>query len=153
VKLEKLALIAEIVGSAAIVVSLVFVGLQIRSATTATYAGTYDQLLADQVYWRMELATNLETLRGFDSHVFPDSTENLDPATIRAGALAMEAIVQIFERAYIARRYGRLNDQEWSRFETAMCNSEYHEMWASAKVNPSLYSQEFWNYVSECGLE
>ena len=152
-KLKKWALIAEIVGAVAIVVSLIFVGLQVRDSTTATYAGTYDDLLADMVYWRMELATSPDALRGFYAYINPDSGENWDPMTMFAGHVALEAVVQVFERAYFARRYGRLNDQEWSRFQRAMCSPEYHEMWARANVDPFVFSQEFWQYVSECSPE
>jgi hypothetical protein len=50
----------------------------------------------------------------------------------------MEAVVQIFERAYFARDYGRLNDEEWSRFRRSMCDPRYHEAWVRAGVNSNL---------------
>jgi hypothetical protein len=151
--LKKWALISEIVGAAAIVVSLIFVGLQVRDASSATYAGTYDRLLADLVYWRMELATSPNAMRGWEAISNPDGAENQDPVVFQAGRFVVESAVQIFERAYYARFYGRLNDEEWSRFQRRMCNPQLHEVWARANLNGNLFSQEFWQYVSKCSPE
>jgi len=46
VKLEKWALIAEIVGGIAIVVSLIFVGYQVRQNTQVTQVAAYQQLIS-----------------------------------------------------------------------------------------------------------
>jgi len=152
-KLEKWALIAEIVGAAAIVVSLIFVGLQVRDASNATYADTYDRLTADLINWRLKVATSPEALRGWRGVVDPELAEDHDPFVEAAGEMATTAVVQIWERAYFAHFYGRLNDAEWSRFQKAMCNPSNHEAWERAGLNSSLFAQEFWQYVSECGAE
>ena len=61
-KLEKWALIAEIIGGIAIVLSLVFVGIEIRRNTNAAYAATYDQILADHIDINLAEANSLSTL-------------------------------------------------------------------------------------------
>lgn len=140
-------------GAAAIVVSLIFVGLQVRDANTATYADTYDQLLADLIRWRTAMATSPETLQGLDAYVDPNNVAIQNPTVLRAGVLALEAYIQIYERAYFARSYGRLNDSEWNRFQRIMCNPVNQEALARANLIDGLYSQEFWHYLSECSRE
>jgi hypothetical protein len=154
-KLAKWVQIAEIVGAAAIVTSLVFVGFQIRESTTATYAATYDQLQADMVSWRIELATHPETVRAFRYFLDPDSGESPDPNSAFVGKLAWEALVQIYERAYFAREYGRLNNEEWGRYRSGMCNSSNQEIWARAGLDGNIFSEKFWQevYVSDCETE
>ena len=152
-KLEKWALIAEIVGAVAIVVSLIFVGLQVRDAGNATYADTYDRLIGDLINWRVQVATSPIALRGWEGVLNPDSEENHDPLIARAGTEITTAVVQIWERAYFAHFYGRLNDAEWNRFKKAICNPGYHEIWERAGVTISLVADEFWQYASECSAD
>ncbi len=151
--LKKWALISEIVGAIAIVVSLIFVGLQVRDTSSAAYADTYDRLLADLGYWRMELATSPDAMRGWQAMSNPDGAENQDPVVFQAGRFAIEAVVQIYERAYFAHFYGRLNDEEWGRFQRRMCNPQFHQLWVRANLNGELFSREFWQYVSTCSPE
>jgi hypothetical protein len=152
-KLERWALIAEIIGAAAIVVSLIFVGLQIRESNTATYAATYDQLQADMVDWRMELATHPDTVRAWRYFFDPEDVDPPDPNSAYVGKMAMEAIVQIWERAYFAREYGRLNDEEWERYRRGMCNPGYHEAWDRAGLDGSIFAKRFWQEVVVSGCE
>ncbi len=53
-RLERLALIAEIIGGIAIVITLIVLIYETRQNTIATYAASYDQLAADMADWRMQ---------------------------------------------------------------------------------------------------
>ncbi len=54
-KLEKWALIAEIIGGVAIVLSLLFVGLEIRGNTQVARAEAYESNIDSINEWRLEL--------------------------------------------------------------------------------------------------
>ena len=64
-RLEKWALIAEIVGGIAIVASLIFVGLQIQQGTSITKASSYQDFVEELNDWRSVLITDPELRRLF----------------------------------------------------------------------------------------
>jgi hypothetical protein len=68
-KLSDWASIAEIISAGAIVVSLIFVGTEIRRNTEAEYLLSYDRLSAEMTNWRMTLATNPETYAEYELFV------------------------------------------------------------------------------------
>jgi len=111
-KLEKWALIAEIVGAAAIVISLIFVGLQIRATSVASYAATYDQLAADAMQMDLLMATN-SNLRANIQEQYGLEQDDVHYYT--------RAATRLYERAYLAWRYGRLGEREWERYRSGMC--------------------------------
>jgi hypothetical protein len=131
-RLSDWATIAEIISAIAIVVSLIFVGLEIRQNTNATYAASYDNLLADIVDWRIAAATNPELARIVNEQNGAES-------------LIWEAALQNFERAYVSRVYGRLGDREWARFEQNLCfqksSAEMHN------IEGNIFSPEFWDFL------
>ena len=117
--LKKFALFAEIIGSIAIIVSLLFVGIEMRRNTNATYAASYDQLRSDEMQWRMALAGDPTLLEEINKSVqagYPGVEQNYT----RSGVY-WEALVQTWERAYFAHYRGTLADEEWSRYERTMC--------------------------------
>ena len=59
-KLEKIGIIAEIVGTTAIVVTLVLVLYELRQNTAASYAASWDAITESQIDWRMAMVTNPE---------------------------------------------------------------------------------------------
>jgi hypothetical protein len=139
VKLEKWASIAEIVGAIAVVFSLIFVGLQIRQNTSALYASTYDRILANLSTWRMEIATSADLAAGLGDLY---SSEPWDRARS-----ALIVGVQAYERAYFARGYGMLGDQEWRRFEQSLCDrlADIEDF----DLDPAAFSPDFLTYLSE----
>lgn len=153
-KLSDWANIAEIVSAVAIVVSLIFVGMEIRRNTEAEYLSSYDRLLADTANFRMTLATNRETLEAFTAFREGIDSESTDPIFRLMGLHAATVSVQIMERAYFARMYGRLGDAEWGRYQTIMCdpnNLSVRRMKSGARSDR--FSQEFWEYLIQCTQE
>jgi hypothetical protein len=108
--------IAEILGAAAIVVSLAFVGLEIRANTRATQAATLQQSLGYEI----------SILIGVVSHDLPTFTEysrlsfgppSGDPASddlavVRANSYYFSAL-RLFEDLYLQREAGTLSDDAW----------------------------------------
>jgi hypothetical protein len=155
-KLSDWASIAEIISAVAIVVSLIFVGMEIRRNTEAEYLLSYDRLLAEMTNWRMTLATNPETYAEYELFVEAmeaDDPESLDPTVRRTGRTVAIALVQIYERAYFARSYGRIGDAEWSRFQVVICNPDNQAMTNLMSRTVNRFSQQFVDYLSQCVRE
>lgn len=141
-----MALLAEIVGGAAIVISLVVLVLEVRQNTAAVRASTYDQLLSDHTQYRMDLATNTdatEAFLSFNGHAPTGPDELRD----QQGRLIWIAGMMLWERAYFAREYGTLGDSEWQRYRSNMCDSD---SWTAIQDLEFFVSTEFWDYLLEC---
>jgi hypothetical protein len=147
--LRKYALIAEIVSAVAVVVSLVFVALQIKDNTDAVRAATYDDILSDHIQWRMTIASSPE----LNEAMVKDFTgaAPLTPTEEQARNWVAQAAWQIFERAYFARKYQTLGDSEWERYEAAICRSFSYRDFES-ELAPYL-TAEFAEYARECAQE
>ena len=150
-KLQRYALIAEIVGAAGIIISLLFVGIEIRRSTVATYVRSYDQLLSDHVQWRMDLATNPETQEAFMAFTSGTGSDDVSSGEEQMGRHAYQAVMQIWERAYFARSYGQLGDEEWERYRKNMCAAR--EKQNIARIDSRFFSDEYWEYVNGCAVE
>ncbi len=118
-KLRRYALFSEIISAAAVIVSLIFVAFQVKDNTAAVRSSTYDDILSDHIEWRMTVASNPELLTTMFKTNNSDSSLSDEE---RAGSqLAYQALWQIYERAYFARKYETLGDSEWARYEKAIC--------------------------------
>ena len=120
-KLQRFALIAEIVSAAAVVISLVFVAFQVMDNTAAIRSASYDGILSDHIEWRMTVASNPELLATVAKTFNSDSDSSLSEEEQLGSQLSFQALWQIYERAYFARKYETLGDSEWARYEKAIC--------------------------------
>ena len=65
VKLEKIALITEIFGGVAILISLLFVGIQLKENTKATRSSTATATIGTMTDWYVTMGTNAEASKSF----------------------------------------------------------------------------------------
>ena len=153
-KLEKWALIAEIVGGVAIVASLAMLIYETRQNTAAIFAANYDQLSADLADWRLRMATSPGASQAYFRFLTSPVTETVSvdtPDSDLAAQLFAVASFQIYERAYFARRNGRLGDDEWDRFYRNMCDPVQQAVWGRLEHN--LFSTAFVRYLDACAAE
>jgi hypothetical protein len=142
------ATVAEIVSAIAIVASLIFVGIQIRVNTTTETLSTYDRLHGDLINWQMQLATNSEILDSLNALITGGRDTD---GQLTMGSVALLALWQIYERAYFARSYGRLGDEEWNRYQRFMCDSGLSE--TRTQLSGQAFTDEFWQYLETCQSE
>ena len=120
-----MALGAEIVSAAAIVVTLGFLAFETRDNTNAIQAQTYQQLQNELNAYRAIYADSNSNL----SKALIDAQNELDSSGMQG--LSEDAywilfndstiLWGIYESAYFADKRGVLGEQEWSRFESAIC--------------------------------
>lgn len=118
-KLEKLALIAEIIGGAAIVLSLIFVGFQIRASNRVAQAAMYQENLVAEIGIAELLGSDPELARLHDAawNGLPEacSSEN----RVQAGYLLL-ATIRLWEGYYLQYLSGTLSEAAWSAREPAI---------------------------------
>jgi len=121
VRFEKWTLIAESVGTIAIVASLIVLVIQVRDNTQATRTATFDAVTQSTNDWRNDLLDNpelFELYHNYKSGVIPSA----DQDGIKRAKLLV-ALVNMFtnyDRAYIAYQ-DRLDSDEWNRIRRGLC--------------------------------
>lgn len=148
-RLSNWASIAEIVAAIGVIVTLVFLILEIRENTEITRADAFDRNMESINQWRVELAKDAELTRIWRSRENPAILTEDDQFRL---IMLQGSLWGIYEKSYFAREYGVLGESEWSRFETQMCfqmDSMSPQSWTGMVV--SLTSQ-FMRYAeSVCG--
>ena len=127
-KLEKWALIAEVVGSIAIVVTLIILIAEVRVATNQSKLDAYEDVTRDFDEWRRDVLGDERNVAVFLSYpaVIPEA------GTEEAVRHRMLQATQwsAHERAYYARLSGIIDDERWGRVREANCR-EYLRIPAS----------------------
>lgn len=145
-KLQEYALVAEIVGAVAIVLSLIFVGTELQRNTSTVRGATFQSVSDSITEFTLSLATTpgLAELyvRGLNN---PNelSTEE----SIRFNML-ITTIGRRIESAYIQKESGLLLDSQWAGFRS-VCKGALRSEGAISwlEQNPTNYSPEFTEYL------
>jgi len=120
-KLQYYALIAEIAGGIAVIVTLVVLIFEIRGNTQAVRTATYDALAADIANWRSNFVTDNE-LAEIDFIVFTEGRDSLTPRQARRDSSHTLILFQHVERVFLQWEAGNLDDSDWERFRRVLCN-------------------------------
>ena len=120
-KLQKWALVAEVLGGIAIVITLVFLVLETRANTNAIQVQTYQSLTAELNALRFEKTKtyNIGAYLAYTKGSFKELTDQQKYRLI----IVTEAIWGIYESAFYANERGVLGEDEWGRFEAAICRN------------------------------
>jgi len=124
-KLEKWALIAEIIGGLAIVLSLVFVGVQLQQTNQLNRANTYLGLMeslnqADAETHAIE--ASFEAWTAFTENTRAGKVDaEYSSEQIREIQFALSQRFRIYDAAFYAREYSMIGDVEWMRMERQIC--------------------------------
>jgi hypothetical protein len=146
IKLAEWASIAEIIGSVAIVISLIFVGFQISDGNRATRAATTQAILESTMYFQAELTRHPETwVKVIQNGDFSDEVE-----TQRAKSL-FNMLMTLHENRFQMRSSELLMGfTERSLRQTVI--SPFFEIWRESPGAASR-SEDFLNYVDNLRAE
>ena len=154
-EISKLRTIGEGISVVAVLVTLVFLILEVRENTAAIRTESFGESINKLNEWRLNLAGNRELAQMFAD--FNDgAVMELDRAERQQFGLVMTSLWSIYETAYFAQSYGTLGESEWSRFERVLC-SQYESAFAFKKglwdtEVQMILSPEFRLFVEEqCG--
>jgi len=127
--LQKWALIAEIVGGFAVVLTLIFLILETRENTNAIKAQTYQMLTAELNEVRREITSLNVPLIMADSG--GNGIEALSRSDQSRVIISFQALWSVYETAFYSFQRGTLGDDEWERYSLAICRTYFSSigMW------------------------
>lgn len=109
--LQHYALVAEIISAVAIIVSLLFVGFQIRDNTRATRAATFHEIATLDVQLLLSFADSQESAR--ISTAIREHPETLSADELNYGFYMFAAEVRHIENLWLQRESGMLPEAGW----------------------------------------
>lgn len=135
-KLRDYALLAEIVSGIAIVVTLIFLVVETRENTNAIQVQTYQSLTAELNELRR--ATVTSEMMPIQIKIMESGYDSLTVLEWGKQMFWAEAKWGIYESAFYARERGILGDNEWLRFESAICRNLQgdHPLWYPDQGGP-----------------
>lgn len=142
--------VAEIVSGMAVLITLVFLVVEVRGNSDLIRANTFNRSIESLIDYRMQIATDDSSLLVMTDHWGIDN-----PDLLRRQLLVVN-LWSIYEKTYFSRQYGLVGPAEWERFESRICTYVERpgglEFWSENVAN--FMTDEFRNYViSHCQVE
>ena len=109
--LEEYALIAEIISAIAIIISLVFVGVQIKANTKATQASSFHEIAALDINILLNFSSSQELARLIT--VFRDNPDSLSEEEQMHGFYLFGAEVRHVENLFLQNENKMLSAKNW----------------------------------------
>ncbi len=151
--LNRVAQIAEVIASLAVVVTLIFLVAEVRRNTEVVQAASYGRSMEALNLWRISLAADAELSATWLRAGASPGVED-DPEQVRL-SLMLNVLWGIYENAYFDNERGLLGTSEWSRFERQIC-VRYgidRSRWGTTSTGlRSLLTEEFADFTeASCG--
>ena len=124
-KLEKLALVAEIIGSVAIVITLVILILEVRGNTSELRAATLANIAARTQEFALLSARSRQLTEVQEKR---NAGELLDPSDLNQLSSILIGALKLAEESFIAEREGRLDQEIWETRAAFMLGQLSHEV-------------------------
>ena len=107
--------ISEMVGAAAIVLSLIFVGLQIRANTKATQGATFQDHMGYEIQFLMDVASSEQGMQGWLTKW--EDLETAGDVASETKILIAVAEMRLWEGFYLQYRNGTMSQEGWEARE------------------------------------
>jgi len=144
----RLSTLLEVVSAAAVVVSLIYVAIEIRHNTEAVQSATYQQLVAASDEFLLVLAEDAELtdiwLRGDDDPSALDDTEAQRYWWI------VRTYLRNMEHAFRQHQRGLLGDVEWDLYAKMMCTPWPEGRRLSWPRHSPTLSPDFVSFLESC---
>jgi len=145
-ELQQYASLAEITSSIAVLLTLIFLVVELRDNTEVARSNSYSNSVAELNDFRLTVIS--------DDNLFPvwqsflsSSFENLSTEDgIRLDGIVI-ALFSIYEDAYYSYKYGIIGPQEWTRFERRICENWYRAVRMEGSNLLNGLTNEFYQYI------
>jgi len=147
--LSEWAAIAEIIGTVGIVLSLVFVGIQVRDNTRVTQAASYQAASEFDHQLLLTVGSDPDTAAAFHNYI--RAPETLSGDTELQGRYLFGAVLRNLENFYIQNGLGTLSPASWEsrqRLFDVVAVSPGYAAFLLSPTAPTM-SGEFVEYMSE----
>jgi hypothetical protein len=124
--------LVELIGIAAIVVSLFFVGLELRQNTDAVKASSIDGLSSLSQEFYLLMASDPELSRIFEDGR-RDMSQLSDNELARFLWIEHSRVVRL-QTAFLQWQRGTLGDQDWLFYRSFVCRESERQSWVSTKT-------------------
>jgi len=147
------AAIAEILGAFAIVVSLVFVGVQVRDNTKATHAATFQEHMGYEIEFVTRVGSDPELAALWEST--QREFDKLDGKQKIQGKYLFLGAMRLWEGYYLQWRAGALSDDGWRAREPLVRSFASLPMpaFGGASPNDEIFSGAFLDYIRQVRKE
>ena len=144
--LQKWANLAEIFSSFAVLVTLIFLVIEVRENSNLIRANSYDRNIESLIDWRMQVVADDESLGYMAEHWGVE-----EPSQLKKSLLLL-SLWSIYEKTYFANQYDLVGPSEWQRFQYVICDNyeKVPEYW-EVQVGRFLAS-EFRTYIESTCL-
>ncbi len=139
-KLKEWALLAEVISGVAILLTLVFLVLEIRTNSELIRIDSFDRNIQSLIDFRMSVIADPASLEVMAAY-FGDSPE------ASKKTMLVNSLWNLYEKTYYARVYDTIGMSEWGRFEYSICDNFQRdpEFWHDSVAR--LLTSEFREYV------
>ena len=120
-QLQKWALAAEIISAAAIIVTLAFLVIEMRANTAAIQDQTYQELTQQLNNYRTNVMES--DYPHILDKILTEGWGNLDRVERLKIMMLRHNLYAIYEMAFFSRKRDVIGEDEWTRFENAICNA------------------------------
>jgi len=120
--LNKTHQVGELIAAIAVVIFLVFVGLQVRDNTIASEAATLQNSVGYDIELLTDLSANPDLARAFTAYLIGD-IEELDETELIQARWHYVAILRHLENLYFQHEAGILSDEVWATREPLILNN------------------------------
>jgi len=149
-RLKTLATVVEIVGGVAVIVSLIFVGLEVRQNTEASQAATYQEMIRASNEYLLAIGTDPD----LSLVMYRAATDSLRSRLSGVDWLQYGTVRWAFwrnmENAFVQHDRGVLADPEWEVYRQLACDglrSEVPGVWEGTK---RFLRSQFVTMLEEC---
>lgn len=150
-KLEKWALIAEIVGAVAVVVSVLYVGIQVRENSATLEAASVQAVSDSLTEFTASVARDADA-----SHIWntglQEGLDSLSAEELGRFNLLMVAMVRRMENVFFQHRQGFIPEEQWLGLQAGndfiLLSDGGQQWWANPGVR-SLYSPSFGEFIDD----
>lgn len=119
-QMSRLKGIGEALSVVVVLVTLIFLILEVRENTAAIRTESYGESITRLNDWRLQIASDEKLVKmfaEFNAGILPD----LNLTERQQLIFVIGSLWSIYESSYFARSYGTLGESEWIRFEQMMC--------------------------------
>lgn len=141
-KLERFALIAEIISAFAIVISLIFVGVEVHRNTEAQKASTYQSMIELSTGLLTTIAENREL-----AELIGADRDELDAIDQRRSGAWLRLSWRRDENAFVQYSRGVVGENEWLGYRSLMCGGTLDSTWERHWIN---LSPDFVEFIESC---
>ncbi len=143
--------LAEMIAVLSVVLSLIFVGVELRQNTNVAKASSYREITEGLAEQRTFWASDPEVAAMYQAYAQGDISDFSDVQRTRLDFI-LTNIFSSYENAYFSRKYGVIGDAEWQRFETGVCR--HYQNVIEAELNFYFLSEEFIQHLGvRCKIE